>query len=70
MNKLITAALLAFAALTVTGCGSYITSAQPGSTVATGEAWYTRDNYFIFYLGTDIYYCPAGSATCYQAEMK
>jgi hypothetical protein len=55
-----------------TSACAYVTSAQPGLSVATGEAWYTKDKVFlIFFLGTDIYYCPKDSnGTCFKAQQQ
>jgi hypothetical protein len=68
INTLFAAAAVVLG-LASSGC-SYVTSANPGLTVAGGDAWYTKDNYFIFYLGTDIYYCPKGGETCYLAKQR
>ena len=58
------------AVLATTGC-SFVSSAQPGLTTATGEAWYTKDKYFLFIpLGSDIYYCPANTGQCFEASIQ
>jgi hypothetical protein len=63
-------ALLMAVAFLASGCG-FVTSSVPGLNVATGEAWYTKDKYFlIFPLGTDVYYCKQDAKTCYKAQYK
>ena len=40
------------------GCGN-VSSAMPGMTPATGEAWYSKDiSIGALPIGSDIYYCP------------
>ncbi|MBN1612563.1 MAG: hypothetical protein JW940_38390 [Polyangiaceae bacterium] len=68
MKTLLKLLALAIVAGAASGC-AYVSSANPGMSTATGEAWYTKDTYFIFYLGTDVYYCPKGGGVCYMAEV-
>lgn len=52
------------------GC-AFVSSSTPGLTTATGESWYTKDKWFLFFpLGTDIYYCPGGDQKCYRAQIR
>jgi hypothetical protein len=53
-----------------TGC-SAVTSAQPGATNTTGEAWYVRTSYFLALpIGTDVYYCSKDNpARCTKAQI-
>jgi hypothetical protein len=61
-------AVAAISILTSVGCGA-VSSAAPSSTDVTGEAWYTKDKWFLLIpLGTDVYYCPKGGGTCYKAD--
>lgn len=70
MRKLVLILGVAAACMGVSGC-AYVTSANPGLTVATGESWYTKDKFFLFIpLGTDIYYCPETGKTCYVADIQ
>ena len=52
------------------GC-AFVTSANSGMSSATGEAWYTKDKFFlVFPLGTDVYYCPSAGSACYKAKIQ
>lgn len=54
----------------LSGC-AYVSSAIPTSKNATGEAWYSKDKFFLFfYLGTDIYYCPSEDEPCIKAKVE
>lgn len=53
----------------ISGC-AYVTSSNPGMSVASGESWYTKRKFFLFIpLGTDIYYCPQPGSPCYKAQV-
>ena len=54
----------------LTGCGT-VTSAMPGMSPATGEAWYSKDVGIGYLpLSSDIYYCSKEAPTkCTKAEM-
>jgi hypothetical protein len=70
MKRLSVACLLLPLVVAGSGC-STVTSANPGLTAATGEAWYTRDHSFFFIsIGSDVYYCPKGGMTCYRARVQ
>lgn len=71
MIKPVLALLVAGTLAATSGC-AFVTSTQPGVSVATGESWYTKDKVFLlFFLGTDIYYCPKDSnGTCFKAQQQ
>lgn len=70
MKKLSTLFVGAVLLSTLSGCG-FITSSQPSSTAATGEAWFTKVRVFlIFPYAKDVYYCDGKSNVCKEAEMK
>ena len=44
--------------------------AQASSNVATGEAWYVKNNFFLFFLlSSEVYYCD-GKGTCREAQIR
>lgn len=62
--------LLGLLALVGSSC-SVVSSANPGLSTATGEAWYTKDKFFlIFHLGSEVYYCPTSAKKCFLAKME
>lgn len=68
MKRLMLVALALFA---LEGC-SYVTSGQPASKNATGEAWYVRSTYVLFIpVSSDVYHCPADNPeTCVKARIE
>ena len=54
----------------LSGCAN-VSSAMPGMTPATGEAWYSKDTAIgVFPLSSDIYYCSKETPEkCTKAEM-
>ncbi len=62
--------VLLLAIVFVSGC-SFVSSHTPSSTSVTGEAWYTRQKFVLFFpIGTDVYYCQEGKAVCQEAEIR
>jgi hypothetical protein len=49
---------------------SHVSSATPGSTASTGDAWYTKETtFFGMTVSNKVYYCPRESPTnCIQAQ--
>lgn len=69
-NRWLAAAVFVAVSFGAQAC-SFVSSAIPTTTDSVGEAWYTRDRYLLFiYLGTDIYFCPSESDTCYKADIE
>jgi hypothetical protein len=67
-------AILAFLLLSssaLTGCVS-VSSAMPGLTSSTGEAWYSKDTIFLgLPLGSDIFYCSQETpGRCVRASFQ
>lgn len=71
MKKTLGIVLLAGMALGgLAGC-SNVTSAQPGMTPATGEAWYSKDTGIgMLIFSSKIFYCKKDSDKCQQAEYE
>lgn len=53
----------------LSGCAN-VTTAQPGMTPATGEAWYTKDvGIGMLIFSSSVYHCPSATPEkCVKAE--
>ena len=71
MKKSLGLVLLAGLSLAAfSGCAN-VTSAQPGMTPATGEAWYSKDvGIGGLTFSSSIYYCKKDSDKCQKAEYE
>ena len=68
------ALLVTVIAIALSGCALIMPplggGAQMSSNDSTGEAWYVKNRYFLFFmLSSNVYHCD-GKGTCKEADME